>query len=211
MPRAELTQQEFATARAQTPCCLRSATGSGCSGCLDADGYHAVTCQLGGGVVARHGRQARRLGGLLMRWRGERPLYEQRVPTWDRMREGELERAVLDLEYQDDGGRRWLDVSVRHPAAGTSAELRVAARRDGEASGRGERDKHKRYPGSQLTAFILEAGGRLGAEARLWLLQQIRQLPDDVQTRELARAYKVLSCGLQADIATQMRKAAGLR
>ena len=146
-----------------------------------------------------------------MRWRGERPLYEQRVPTWDRMREGEQERAVLDLEYQDGGGRRWLDVSVRHPAAGTSAELRVAARWDGEASRRGERDKHKRFPGSQLTAFILEAGGRLGAEARLWLLQQIRQLPDDVQTRERARTYKVLSCGLQADIATQMRKAAGLR
>ena len=162
--------------------------------------------------MLRHGRLARRTGGLLTRWRGERPLFEQRVPTWDRTRaNGELERAILDLEYQDDDGRRWLDVSIRHPAAGTQAELRVAARRDGEASRRGERDKHARYPGARLTPFVLEAGGRMGAEARFWLLSQVRQMPEDQQQRELARAYKVLSCGLQADTAKQLRSAAGLR
>ena len=211
LPRAELSQQELATATAA--CCLRAANGAGCRGALDDGGYHALTCQLGGGVVARHGGLNRRVGGLLHRWRGERPLLEQqRVPTWDRQRpDGQLERAILDLQYQDDDGTRWLDVSVRHPAAGTQAELRVAARRDGEASRRGERDKHARYPGDRLTPFVLEAGGRLGAEGRLWLLGQVRRLPEDQQARELARAYKVLSCGLQAATARQLRKAAGLR
>jgi len=210
LPRAELSQQELATAPAT--CCLRAAGGAGCHRALDDGGYHALTCQLGGGVVARHGGLNRRVGGLLQRWRGERPLLEQRVPTWDRRHaDGRTERAILDLEYQDDDGARWLDVSVRHPAAGTQAELRVAARRDGEASRRGEREKHTRYPGNRLTPFVLEAGGRLGAEARLWLLGQARLLPEDQQPRELARAYKVLSCGLQAAAARQLRKAAGLR
>ena len=210
LPRAELSQQELAAAGAA--CCLHGADGTSCARALDERGYHALTCQLGGGVVLRHGRLARRTGGLLTRWRGERPLFEQRVPTWDRTRaNGELERAILDLEYQDDDGRRWLDVSIRHPAAGTQAELRVAARRDGEASRRGERDKHARYPGARLTPFVLEAGGRMGAEARFWLLSQVRQMPEDQQQRELARAYKVLSCGLQADTAKQLRSAAGLR
>ena len=212
LPRAELSQQELAgAAAAAPPCCLRGASGAGCGGALDDRGYHALTCQLGGGVVARHGHLARRLGGLLARWRGERPLFEQRVPSWDRLRGGRLEHAILDLEYQDDRGRRWLDMTVRHPAAGTAAELRVAARRDGEAGRRGERDKHARYPGAQLTPFVLETGGRMGAEARLWLLEQVRQLPGDQEQRELARAYKVLSAGLQAFTARQLRKAAGLK
>ena len=210
LPRAELNQQQLATAGAA--CCLRGADGAGCAGALDERGYHALTCQLGGGVLARHGGLNRRVAGLLHRWRGERPLLEQRVPTWDRRRpDGQLERAILDLEYQEDDGARWLDVSVRHPAAGTQAELHVAARRDGEASRRGEREKHARYPGARLTPFVLEAGGRLGAEARLWLLGQVRRLPEDQQPRELARAYKVLFCGLQAATARQLRKAAGLR
>ena len=40
---------------------------------------------------------------------------------------------------------------------------------------------------------------------------QVRLLPEDEQQRELASAYKVLSCGLQADVAKQLRSAAGLR
>ena len=76
---------------------------------------------------------------------------------------------------------------------------------------RGERDKHARYPGAQLTPFVLETGGRMGAEARLWLLEQVRQLPGDQEQRELARAYKVLGAGLQGFTARQLRKAAGLK
>ena len=134
--RPECDRGQLAAAAAH--CCLRNASGEVCARPLDDLGYHGATCQNGGGVVRRHARLARRLGGLLRRWRHEQPLFEQRVPEWDRQLPGrEAERAVLDLEYQYEDGRRWLDVTVRHPTAGTQAEVRVAARRDGEASRRG--------------------------------------------------------------------------
>ena len=143
------------------------------------------------------------------------PLYEQRVPAWDRRArssQGEtIEHAVLDIQYTDQHGQHWIDVSVRHPAAGNATDLRNAAKRDGEASRRGEREKHVRYPGNRLTPFIVEAPGRIGAETRFWLLHQTRQLPDDMQARELDRAYRVLSCAVQSETAKQLRKAAGLK
>ena len=91
------------------------------------------------------------------------------------------------------------------------AARRAAARRAGEAARRAERAKHTRYPGERLTAFALETGGRLGGEARAWLLALARELPEDSQQEELARAYRVLSCALQRELAHQLRRAAGLR
>ncbi|CAK0858663.1 unnamed protein product, partial [Prorocentrum cordatum] len=73
--------------------------------------------------------------------------------------------------------------------------------RCGEASRRGERDKHARYPGERLTPFVFEAGGRLGAETRVWLKAEVRRLPDAEQARELARAHRALTCGLQGELA----------
>ena len=115
------------------------------------------------------------------------------------------------MEYAAEDGRRWLDVTVRRPAAGDRAAVLAACRRDGEATRRAERSKHQRYPGSQLTPFALETPGRLGAEAKAWLLSEVRQLPADTQARELARAYKVVSCALQTEVVRQLRRAAGLR
>ena len=105
----------------------------------------------------------------------------------------------------------WLDVTIRHSAAGGPAELSAAARRDGEACRRGEREKHARYPGDRLVPFALECAGRLGGEARQWLRAQVRALPEDMQLFELTRAYKIVSCALQGQVARQLRKAAGLR
>ena len=82
---------------------------------------------------------------------------------------------------------------------------------NGEAARRGEREKHARYPGSRLVPFVVETGGRLGGEARLWLRNQVRQLPEDQQTSELARAYRLVSCAVQGQIARQLRRSAGLR
>ena len=121
------------------------------------------------------------------------------------------EQAILDIEYQDVDGRRWVDVSVRDPAAGNASELSAAARRDGEAARRGERAKHTRYPGDRLTAFVVETSGRVGAEARQWLRRHTHDLPEDQRTAELTRAYKAVSCAVQATVARQLRQAAGLR
>ena len=89
--------------------------------------------------------------------------------------------------------------------------LATAAKRDGEAARRGEREKHLRYPGDRLVPFVLECGGRLGGEARQWLRSHVAELPEDTQLQEVTRAYKVVSCALQGQIARQLRKAAGLQ
>ena len=123
-----------------------------------------------------------------------------------------MERAILDVEYTDTNERRWIDVTARNPAAGEPADRQRAARRPGEAARRAERKKHDRYPGEQLTALVVELPGRLGGEARLWLKQMVRaHLPEDRWTHELSRAYKVLSCTVQSQLARQLRSAAGRR
>ena len=155
------------------------------------------------------------LGGLIKRWCHQEPRYEQRVPAWDRQsRSGgssSTEHAILDIEYSDEQGTRWIDVTVRHPAAGGQPALRNAATRDGEASRRGEREKHTRYPGNNLIPFVVETPGRIGAEGRFWLLAQVRCLPDDMQSKELDRAYRLISCAIQSEVSKQLRRAAGLK
>jgi len=176
-----------------------------------------MVCQSGGGVMKRHARLEQAVGGLIRRWTSQDPLFEQRVPSWDRTRRrasGEefIERAILDVEYNDiDDSRRWIDVSVRLAAPGNAGEVDAAARRAGEAARKGERDKHVRYHGEQLTAFVVECGGRLGGEARQWLRRHVDDLPRDMQTTESVRAYKVISCAVQSRIARQLRVASGLK
>ena len=215
LERAELGSQELAQAR--PTCALQNAQGQTCGRVLDSRGFHALTDQNGGGVLARHNRLSQAVGGLVRRWRRCSPLYEQWVPSWDRPRrrsapnQDPIERAILDIEYAAEEGRRWIDVTVRHPTAGDAVAQRAASRKDGEAGRRAEREKHERYPGEQLTAFALETHGRIGAEARLWLLREVRQLPVDIQPFELSRAYKVVSCALQTEVVRQLRRAAGVR
>ena len=215
MEKPECRQSEEAS-RSHT-CINKTVEGRVCSEVLDSGGVHGSTCQCGGGVVRKHGRIAKVTGSLVKRWRCEEPLYEQRVPSWDRQRlnrrtgQAETERAVLDVEYLDDDGRRWLDVSVRHLAAGADAQITRSARRNREASRRGEREKHARYPGDRLTPLVFETQGRVGAEARQWLSTQVAGLPEDEQQSELVRAYKCLSSTLQTQLARQLRSAAGVR
>ena len=167
--------------------------------------------------MVRHAALAKTTAGLLKRWTNQEPLLEQRVPAWDRPRrrraasEDPLERAVLDIEYTTDNQRQWVDVTVRHPAAGTEADRTRAARRAGEAARRAERAKHERYPGENLTAFVVELPGRLGGEAREWLKKQVRHMPPDTWSHELTRAYKTISCTVQSWMARQLRAASGLR
>jgi len=188
-----------------------------CGCALDQKGFHAATDQLGGGVLVRHTRLEKAVGGLVSRWLDGQPLFEQRVPAWDRpsTREGGaangIEQAVLDLEFVGPSGRAYIDVTVSNPAAGDTPAVRAAARKDGEATRRAERQKHERYPGPLLTPFAVETPGRLGAEARFWLLTHVRQLPVERQTKELTRAYQVVSCAVQSTVASQLRKAAGLK
>ena len=171
-----------------------------------------MTCQCAGGVLRKHNRVSQVLCGIIRRWTGQTPLTEQRVPAWDRTTgPEEKRRAILDIEYMDEGTCRWIDVSIRHPAAGGDAATHRAARRPGEAARRGEKAKHSRYPGANLTAFVVEAFGRVGAEARQWLQKQSHEVPEDKRVAELTRAYKAVSCAVQAEMAKQLRAASGLK
>ena len=209
--RAECSQAELAAATAL--CQLCRADGAVCRAVLDDDGFHSLICQYGGGVLRRHRGLQDAVCGLIRRWMSQTPFKEQRVPRWDRPAAGDqpVQRAVLDIEYTEGGQRHWIDVSVRHSAAGAPALVHVAARRAGEAARRGERDKHQRYEGTDLTAFVIETFGYVGLEARQWLRQHAQNLDDDVQSSELSRAYKVISCAVQTEMARQLRKAAGLK
>ena len=213
LPRAEASDGELATAK-QT-CCCTSQEGHVCNAALDDNGTHAESEQSGGGVIRRHNRLKKAVGSLVKRRTQQEPLYEQRVPSWDRIRRGrrgtDIEHAILDVEYSEDGARRWIDVTVRQPAAAPDAATRAAAKKDGEASRRAEREKHERYPGPQLTPFAMETPGRICAEARFWLLAKVRELPPDMQRSEIDRAYRMLSCAVQSECAKQLRKAAGLK
>ena len=166
-------------------------------------------------MLKKHGRLESAVCGLIKRWTQQTPHQEQRVPTWDRevvTADGgrRLETAILDIAYTDGAARRWIDVTIRHPAAGSHSEVSQAARRAGEAARRGERKKHARYFGEQLTAFAVETYGRVGAEARQWLKRMSAELPEELQTAELTRAYKVISCAVQSELAEQLRAASGL-
>ena len=214
LERAEYSQLEHMTAR--ETCARRTAAGVTCGKNLDKDGKHAATCQCGGGVLQKHERLEGAVCSLIKRWTLQTPLRDQRVPTWDREVETagggrRTEAAILNIEYTDSGCRRWIDVTVRHPAAGSPSEVNQAARRAGEAARRGERAKHARYPGDTLTAFAVETYGRVGVEARQWLRRVAEELPEATRTAEITRAYKVISCAVQAELAQQLRGAAGLK
>ncbi len=126
LDRAEYNQQQLPLA-ANTPT-NRRAHGTTCGEVLDTQGKHSSTCKTGGGVIRRHSHLEKAVGGLLKPWTGQEPLFEQRVPSWDRPRrsrqtnEDPVERAVLDIEYTDGSVRLWIDVTTRHPAAGTPAD-----------------------------------------------------------------------------------------
>ena len=117
-------------------------------------------------------------------------LLEEPVPAWDRAnpRTGQIERAVLDLEVQAAGMRQWIDVTVRHPAAGSAKAMATASKRIGEASRRAERGKHDRYPGDQLIAFAVEILGHIGGEARMWMGELLDALPNALRSLPLSGA-----------------------
>ena len=175
-----------------------------------------MTEQLGGGVLARHGRLAKAVGGLVSRWRQNTPLFEPRVPGWDRPRQHALpgqdptERAILDVELATEDGRRWVDVTVRHPRA--SRYQPNASRTAGHAAATAEREKEARYPaagGRSIWAVMHETWGRLGQQAEVLLdtcaaaaRQAYRRGRNCTNILRVRRAK--LDAALHRDVATQL-------
>ena len=93
------------------------------------------------------------------------------IPELARPVAGQVEHARLDLVLHDGASRLLVDVVVVSPLAGNESFRRACARRDGHACRRAEINKRNRYTSSDLIPFALETGGRLGTEARAFLLR----------------------------------------
>ena len=141
-------------------------TGRRCGRDLDVKGRHARTCKIGGGVVARHDRIRDWLAKFVGTMIGREALTEQFVPHWDRHRDGALERARLDVVFDNVQGRRvHVDVAVVEASTADPHDQRQRAARDGAAASREEDVKRRRYPGPSLVPFVMESMGRLGEGA----------------------------------------------
>ena len=129
---------------------------------------------------------------------GKASLTEQFVPRWDRVNaQGQLERARLDVVFADAQGRQvYLDVAVTDPATTCVQEQRRRARRNGAAALREEDAKRIRYPGPELTPFVIETFGRLGASADAFLRSVVPKGTDH-RARLLGQAPQSLSVLLQ--------------
>ncbi len=195
----------------QGVCQHRARTGVPCGKALDMYDVHAVHCLTGGGTQARHDAMGRVLGSTVQEVLGVRCQYEQRVPQLDRMTGGELERAVMDVVYQDpDLGTQFIDVSVVSARAGVQARVMTAARREGHAAERACALKKARY-GEAVLPFVLELGGRPSGPAMAWVRTLVARAGEDSEMPLLgAQVWGRISCTLQRYVALQLRRAAGL-
>ena len=148
--------------------------GRECMKPLDADGFHALVCQVGGLVIRRH-HSLRDAFAWIGRQAGYAVRTEVYEPAWTRARtneqgELEVEQARLDNRFEGPPSDPLIygDVVVTHPEG--SACLRKAADEDGAAAAGAAADKHRRYPawalpGGRLIPFSVETFGRWGKEA----------------------------------------------
>ena len=152
--------------------------GGECSKPLDADGFHALTCRIGGLVIRRH-NTIRDVFAWIGKAAGFVSTTEVFEPAWTRARtneqgEVELELARLDCRFGGPPSDPLVygDVVVSHPEG--SAWLHRAADVDGATAAAAAEGKHRRYPasalpGGRLVPFSVETFGRWGAEAMEWL------------------------------------------
>ena len=152
--------------------------GRECLKHLDADGFHALTCRVGGLVIRRH-NTLRDVFAWIGRVAGYVVSTEVFEPAWTRARtnargEVEVEQARLDCRFGGPPSDPLVygDVVVTH-SEGT-AWLHSAADVDGAAASGAADGKHRRYPpwalpGGRLVPFAVETFGRWGQEALDWL------------------------------------------
>ena len=115
-------------------------------------------------------------------------------------------QARLDVIVHDGIARSLLDVVVVSPYASNQAFTAACARRDGHASRRAAIAKRTRYPTPDLVPFALETGGRLGVDARAFLVRMSEAAEEP--WRELQYLYRAVSSVLQDGVARQLERIA---
>ena len=166
-------------------------------------GRHACACKKGGRPTARHDD----VKNILAKWMntelGINCLTEQRVTAWDRVRphgagEHDIEHAILDIVYTDHTGRQIsIDVSVIDGAENTQTGFDKALKRR-------EWDKHLRYPGPNLRAFVIDCRGRWGDEARGWLRSILQNVPQTERQGLIRSIRHTISASIQHSVADQI-------
>ena len=140
------------------------------------------------------------LAGWIAEQTGQVVDTEQRVPRWDRMgNDGEMERARLDVAFQDTQARTvYADVAIVAASSESPALERMRAARDGAAAARAEDGKRLRYPGPNLIPFVVEKLGRPGADA-VALLRSFAPSAPEERSHVLGYAWQTLSVIIQTE------------
>ena len=152
--------------------------------------------------MARHDGVVRCLGLLASRCLDPKPRLEQIIPELARPVHGQVGQARLDVVAHDGAARLLVDVVVVSACGGDDSFRRACARRDGHACRRAEIAKRARYPTPDLVPFALETGGRLGNDARAFLVRCANAADDPV--KELSFLHRAVSSMLQDGVARQL-------
>ena len=151
--------------------------------------------------MQRHDDMVRCLGVVSSRHLDPKPKLEQILPELSRPVAGQVQQARLDIVLHDGIARKLADVVVVSVLAGDAPFRRARARRDGHATRRAEINKRARYASADLVPFAVETGGRLGADARAFLVRCAEAAPD--RDKELQYLYRAVSSVLQSGVARQ--------
>ena len=171
-------------------------------------GSHCVCCEKGPGFCRRHHNCRDDFAGWCSDQLRQEALKEQHVPSWDKQTARGTERAVLDVVLPRNPagvGSLYVDISVAEPTSSDVTTARARARRPGLAAADREREKHRRYPGGQLLAAVMEAGGRWGQEFRRWAKAALPPGPE--RAAQLASLRQLLAVSLQRGVAAQLLSA----
>jgi hypothetical protein len=183
------------------PRCALVNAGGRCEGCLDTTGIHANQCKRGGHIVRRHDRIVKWLAG----WIGERVDTETLVEQCPPGSEGGESR--LDITFESDGRRLWLDVAVVTVLTLSEPDVIRRARMDGAAARQEENSKKSKYKGL-ATPFVIESLGRPGDIARS-VLGRFATDQGQGASADVAAAWQSLSAILQSESAAHELRACG--
>ena len=177
--------------------CQHTNTKRTCLHPLDAQGHHAVTCQIGGQPTQKHDHLRDILYKWLVKW-GFFSQREQHIPELDDTdHEGKPRQAILDI-YTTINDRQYLiDISVTDAVSDCPVRTNSRSSTDATAAMEREQQKRTRYQNDpRLVPFVFEVGGRWGPTAEAWI-KTIAPTDPDERATALAQLRYELSTSLQ--------------
>ena len=185
-------------------CAHRRGDGTLCGELLDAWGWHARQCGIGGSRDARHDGLRDWHAAEHTALTGFAAPTEQRVPAWDRVHPdtGVLEQARLDVVTSEpvEGRKVQIDWSVTCEHSTYAPRRHARSNKDGLAASNMVDVKRHRYPpsgGLELVPMVFETGGRPSDEAITFLRTYGHGLEDAERAEALGGLWRRLSRKLQ--------------